>query len=141
MMTNQEKPKKIIPWINPEERITVNFLDAQDLNAEVMGCSDQSVDLSIETRVTHMKQRIAVPLSRVIVSEDPSHYKRDPERPLKQRRLMLVIDSTRPPIIYKYVNTSRDVPDDLFAPGEEPVGGDSHMYHLIPKWRIIRLAR
>lgn len=72
-MTNQEKQKKIVPWINPEERITVNFLDAQDLNAELMGCSDQSVDLSIETRVTHMKQRIAVPLSRVIVSEDPSH--------------------------------------------------------------------
>jgi len=99
-MTNQEKQKKIIPWINPEERITVDFLDAQDLNAEVTGCSDQSVDLSIETHVMHMKQRIAVPLRRVIVSEDPSHYTRDPERPLKHRRLMLVIDSTRPPIIY-----------------------------------------
>jgi len=36
-----------------------------------------------------MKQRIAVPLSRVIVSEDPSQYTRDPERPLKHRRLML----------------------------------------------------
>ncbi len=100
MMTNQEKQKKIIPWINPEERITVDFLDAQDLNAEVTGCSDESVDLAIETHVTHMKQRIAVPLSRVIVSEDPSHYTRDPERPLKQRRLMLVINSTRRPIIY-----------------------------------------
>ena len=78
----------------------MDFLDAQDLNAEVVGCSDQSVDLAIETHVTHMKQRIAVPLSQVIVSEDPSHYTRDPERPLKRGRLMLVIDSTRPQIIY-----------------------------------------
>ena len=99
-MTNQEKQKKIIPWIDPEERITVDFLDAQDLNGEVMGCSDQSVDLAIETHVPHMKQRIAVPLSQVVVSEDPSHYTRDPERPLKHRRLMLVIDNTRPQIIY-----------------------------------------
>lgn len=99
-MTNLEKQKKIIPWINPEERITVHFLDAQDLNAEVTGCSDQSVDLAIETHVSHMKQRIAVPLSRMTVSEDPSHYTRDPERPLKHRRLMLAIDEKRPPVIY-----------------------------------------
>ena len=78
----------------------MDFLDAQDLNAEVTGGNDESVDLAIDTHVTHMKQRIAVPLSRVVVSEDPLHYTRDPERPLKHRRLMLVINSTRPPIIY-----------------------------------------
>lgn len=99
-MTNEEKQKKIVQWIDPEERVAVHFLDEQDLNAEVTGCSDELVDLSIETRVLHMRQQISVPLSRTEVSEDLSHYTRDPDRPLKHRRLMLVIDDKRPPIIY-----------------------------------------
>ena len=99
-MTNEEKVKKIAPWIDPEERVTVQFLDARDLNAEVTGCSSESVDLAIEPHVPHMKQRISVPLSRTDLSEDLSHYTRDPERPLKHRRLMLVVDDKRPPIVY-----------------------------------------
>ncbi|MDP2381443.1 MAG: hypothetical protein Q8N00_01425 [Nitrospirota bacterium] len=98
-MTNEEKAEKIRQWNDPEERVTVNFHDEQGLNAEVTGCSAELVDLSIETRVTHMKQRISVPLSRTELSEDLSHYTRDPERPLKHRRLMLVIDDTGLPII------------------------------------------
>jgi hypothetical protein len=99
-MTNQEKQKKIITWIDPEERVTVHFLDDQGLSAEITGCSEELVDLTIETNVPHMKQQISVPLSRTDISEDLSHYTRDPERPLKHRRLMLVIDEKRPPIIY-----------------------------------------
>lgn len=99
-MTNEEKIEKIRQWIDPEERITVNFRDEQGLNAEVTGCSAELVDLSIETRVPHMKQTISVPLSRTEVSDDLSHYTRDPEHPLKHRRLMLVIDDERPSIIY-----------------------------------------
>jgi hypothetical protein len=99
-MTNEEKHERIRPWIDAEERVTVHYLDAPDLNAEVTGCTDQLVDLSIETHVTHMKQNIAVPLSQVEVSEDFSHYTRDPERPLQPSRLMLVINQKRPPIIY-----------------------------------------
>jgi len=99
-MTNEEKEKIIRPWIDPEERITVHFLDAPDLNAEVTGCSGQLVDLSIETHMPHMKQHISVPLNKVEVSEDCSHYTRDPERPFQPSRLMLVIDGKRPPIIY-----------------------------------------
>jgi hypothetical protein len=99
-MTNEEKVKKIAPWIDPEERVTVHFLDQRDLNAEVTGCNYELVDLSIETHVPHMRQQISVPLSRTDISEDLSHYTRDPERPLKHRRLMLVIDDKRPPIIY-----------------------------------------
>ena len=34
------------------------------------------------------------------VTEDFSHYTRDPEQPLQQQRLMLVINEKRPPIIY-----------------------------------------
>jgi hypothetical protein len=99
-MTNEEKQTRIRPWIDPEERVTVHFLDAPDLNAKVMNCTDQLVDLSIETHMPHMTQRISVPLSQVEVSEDFSHYTRDPERPLQRQRLMLVIHSKRPSIIY-----------------------------------------
>jgi hypothetical protein len=99
-MTNDEKSKVIRPWIDPDERVTVHFIDAADLNAEITGCNDASVTLSMETRLPYMNQHISVPLSQVEVTEDLSHYTRDPERPLQRRRLMLVIDGKRPPIIY-----------------------------------------
>lgn len=92
--------EKIIQWVDPEERVTVQFLDVQDLNAEVTGCSDQSVDLAIETHVPHIKQRISLPLTQLEVADDPTHYTRDPDRPLKRRRLMLVVNEKRPAIIY-----------------------------------------
>lgn len=99
-MTNDEKKNAISRWIDPEERVTVQFLDAQDLNTEVTGCTEQLVDLSIETQVSHMKQHLSIPLSKVEVSEDFSHYTRDPDRPLQPSRLMLVIKENRPSIIY-----------------------------------------
>lgn len=99
-MTNEEKLETIRPWIDPEEWVTVHFLDEQGLNAEVTGRDTELVDLSIETRVPHVTQRISVPLRRAEVSEDLSRYTRDPDRPLKHRRLMLVIDDKRPPIVY-----------------------------------------
>lgn len=99
-MTTKEKLECIRPWIDPEERITVHFLDAPDLNTEVTKCTEQLVDLSIETQVPHITQNISVPLSQVEVSEDISHYTRDPERPLQHKRLMLIINKKRPPIIY-----------------------------------------
>ncbi len=99
-MTNEEKEKVIRSWIDPEERVTVCFLDEQGLNAEVTGCNDASVSLSIETRVPYMHQHTSIPLSRIEVSEDLSHYTRDPDRPLQRRRLMLTINEKRPPIIY-----------------------------------------
>jgi hypothetical protein len=99
-MTNEEKEKRIRPWIDPEERVTVHFIDVPDLNATVTGCTDQLVDLSIETHVPYLQQHISVPLSQVEVAEDFSHYTRDPERPLQRQRLMLVINEKRPSIIY-----------------------------------------
>jgi hypothetical protein len=99
-MTNEEKETRIRQWIDPEERVTVHFLDAPDLNATVTNCTTQLVDLSIETHVPYMTQNISVPLSQVEVSEDFSHYTRDPERPLQRQRLMLVINEKRPAIIY-----------------------------------------
>ena len=99
-MTNEEKQMRIRPWIDPEERVTVHFLDAPDLNTTVTGCTDQSVDLSIETHVPHLTQKISVPLRQIEVTEDVSHYTRNPERPLEHQRLMLVINEKRPAIIY-----------------------------------------
>lgn len=99
-MTNHEKRKQIIPWIDPEERVTVHFLDEKDLNAEVMGTTEELVDLAIENDVPHIKQRISVPLRHTELSEDLGHYTRDPERPLKHRRLMLIVNEKRSPIIY-----------------------------------------
>lgn len=92
----------------------MHFLDAPDLNAEVTGCNDASVMLSIETRVSHMNQHISVPLSRVEVSEDSSHYTRDPDHPLQRSRLMLVIDEKRPPVIISKYESAI-----LYAPGQK----------------------
>lgn len=75
-MANEEKMKTILPWIDPQERVTEHFRDAHDLMAEVTGCNLELVDLSLETQVPHMRQRISVPLSRTEVSEDLSHYTR-----------------------------------------------------------------
>jgi len=44
-MTNEDKLKRIVRWIDSEERVTVHFLDQQDLNAEGMGCNTEFVDL------------------------------------------------------------------------------------------------
>lgn len=70
-MTNEEKEKVICSWIDPEERVTVDFLDALDLSAEVTGCTDQLVNLSIETHVPYMTQHISVPLNQTHVKISP----------------------------------------------------------------------
>jgi hypothetical protein len=50
-LMNEEKKNRVRPRINPEERVMVHFLDAPDLNTIVTVCTDQVVDLSIETHV------------------------------------------------------------------------------------------
>jgi hypothetical protein len=62
-MTNEDKQTRIRPLIDPEERITVHFRDAPDLNTIVTACTDQLVDFSTETHMPYMKQHISVPLS------------------------------------------------------------------------------
>jgi hypothetical protein len=97
---NQEKAAVIKKWIDPEERVTVQFDDQRDLNAAVTGCTDQLVSLSLETTAPHMKQQISVPLGDVELAEDFFHYTRDPSRPLAGKRLMLIIRGKRPAIVY-----------------------------------------
>jgi hypothetical protein len=98
--SNKQKAAAIRKWIDPEERITVQFDDQRDLSAEVTGVSDQLVSLSLDTTVPHVRQEISLPLSTVEVSKDLSHYTRDPERPLKRERLMLIAQGKRPAVVY-----------------------------------------
>jgi hypothetical protein len=97
---NSQKAAAIKQWIDPEERITVQFDDQGDLTAEVTGCTDQLVSLSLDTSVPHVRQEISLPLSSVEVSEDHSHYTRDPERPLQRKRMMLIAHGKRPAVVY-----------------------------------------
>ena len=96
---NNQKAATIKEWIDPNERITVQFDDQRDLNAEVTGCTDQLVSLSLDTAVPHMRQEISLPLSAVEVSEDHSHYTRDPDRPLQRKRMMLIAHGKRPAVV------------------------------------------
>ena len=98
--SNEQKAAAIRKWIDPEERITVQFDDQRDLSAEVTACTDQVVSLSLDTTVPHMRQQITLPLSAVEVSKDFSHYTRDPERPLKRKRMMLIAQGKRPAVVY-----------------------------------------
>ena len=97
--TNKQKAALIKQWIDPDERITVQFDDQRDLSAEVTGCTDQLVSLSLDTAVPHMRQEISLPLSSVQVAEDHTHYTRDPERPLERKRMMLIVRGKRPAVV------------------------------------------
>lgn len=97
---NEQKAAEIAKWINPNERITIQFDDQRDLSAEVTGCTDHLVSLSLDTAVPHIRQHVSLPLNFVEVSEDLSHYTRDPERPLTRKRMMLIVQGKRPAVIY-----------------------------------------
>ena len=99
-MSRAEKVALITPWINPEERVTVQFGDQYDINTIVTDCSERLVDLELETNIPHIRQKLSIPLSDIEVSEDPTHYTRDPDKPLQFKRLLLIIKGKRPPIVY-----------------------------------------
>jgi hypothetical protein len=99
-MSRAEKMALITPWINPEERITVQFDDQYDINTIVTDCSERLVDLELETNIPHIRQKLSIPLSDIEVSEDPTHYTRDPDKPLQFKRLLLIVRGMRPPIVY-----------------------------------------
>jgi hypothetical protein len=82
--------------VNEEERVTVDFLNERDLNAQVTDCTDEVVSLALETAVPHVKQRITLPLRIVEVGEDRTHYTRDPDQPPQRCRLRLSVDRERP---------------------------------------------
>lgn len=95
-MDNGEKFLLIRPWINEEERVTVDFVNERDLNAQVLDCTDQVVEVELETALPHMTQRLTLPLRNIQVGEDRSHYTRDPDTPLQRSRLRLTVSQNRP---------------------------------------------
>jgi hypothetical protein len=78
----------------------VQFDDQRDINSEVIACTERLVDVALETTVPHIRQKLSIPLSEIEVSEDPSHYTRDPDKPLQFKRLLLIINGKRPGIVY-----------------------------------------
>ena len=97
--SNKQKAAIIKKWIDPEERITVQFDDQGDLSAEVTACTDRLVSLSLDTAVPHVRQAISLPLSSIEVAEDHTHYTRDPVRPLERKRMMLIARGKRPAVV------------------------------------------
>lgn len=95
-MENETKAEVIRGWIDPDERITVDFDDARDLNAEVTDCNTEVVSLALETAFPHLRQNVTIALGEVEVGEDRAKYTRDPEKPLEHVRLRLTIHQKRP---------------------------------------------
>ena len=65
------KAEAIRPWVDPEERVTVDFQDASELNAEVISCTVYVVELGLETFMPHSRQKVVVPLREVTTSHGP----------------------------------------------------------------------
>lgn len=95
-MESSEKAATIRRWIDPEERVTVDFENERDLNAQVVECDDLTVTLLLETAFPHYKQHLTLPLSMLSVGEDKTHYTRDPDKPLRYGRLRLTVHENRP---------------------------------------------
>ncbi len=94
-MSSREKARAIRPWVDPEERIRVDFEDAVNVTAIVRACTEDTVELELETAVPHHRQRGTVPLRLVEVGEDRGRYTRNPEKPLRYGVLRLSIRQPR----------------------------------------------
>jgi hypothetical protein len=95
-MDSTEKTAIIRRWVDPEERVTVDFLDDRDLNGEVIECDGQTVTVLLETAFPYYRQPLTLPLSMVSVGKDPDRYTRDPGKPLCCGRLKLTVRENRP---------------------------------------------
>ncbi len=95
-MESSEKRDIIRQWMDPEERITVDFSDERNLNAEIVECDGQTVTLLMETAFPHYKQHLTLPLSVISIGEDKDRYTRNPEKPLRYGRLRITVHENRP---------------------------------------------
>lgn len=58
------KVEAIQPWVDPEERVTVDFQNASDLNVGVISCTDYVVELGLETFMPHSRQEVCCTVAR-----------------------------------------------------------------------------
>lgn len=98
-MDMSHKVELIRPWIDPEERVTVDFQNERGLNGEVIECDGQTVTVLLETAFPHYRQHVTLPLSMVSIGEDKGHYTRNPEKPLQYGRLRLMVHEDRPQVV------------------------------------------
>jgi len=57
-MESSEKADMIRPWIDPEERVTVDFENERDLSAQIAESDGMTVTLLLETAFPHYKQHL-----------------------------------------------------------------------------------
>ncbi len=95
-MESSDKAAAIRQWIDPEERVTVDFQDERDLNAEVIECDGLTVTLLLETAFPHYRQHLTLPLSMILIGEDKGHYTRNPDKPIQYGRLRITVNEARP---------------------------------------------
>ncbi|HMZ54570.1 MAG TPA: hypothetical protein PLT48_06975 [Nitrospira sp.] len=95
-MDASHKADLIRPWIDPDERVTVDFQNERGLNGEVIECDGQTVTVLLETAFPHYRQHVTLPLSMISIGEDNGHYTRTPDKPLRYERLRLVVHEDRP---------------------------------------------
>ncbi len=95
-MDNAAKLEAIREWVDPQERVTVDFLDEKGVTAVITECTNEYVVLSLEPRFLHLRQHLCMPMRQVEVGVDQTHYTRDPEKPLRHSRLRLMICQSRP---------------------------------------------
>ena len=98
-MDNRDKAQAIRTWVNPEERVTVDFDDERNLNAEVTACNEEVVELALETAFPHLRQEVSIPLGRLDIGEDSGKYTRDPDQPVRYGRLRLMVHQRRPQVL------------------------------------------
>jgi hypothetical protein len=90
------KYEVIRPWINLEKRVTADFLDEKNLDAIVMDCTHDYVDLAIQMGFPYRKQHVTVPLSEVEIGGDRSKYTRNAAKPLHYGPLQMLLNIKRP---------------------------------------------
>jgi hypothetical protein len=98
-MDNRDKAQAIRTWVNPEERVTVDFEDERNLNAEVTACNEEVVELALETAFPHLRQEVSIPLGHIEIGEDRGKYTRDPDQPARYGRLRLMVQERRPQVL------------------------------------------
>lgn len=87
-MENEDKVTVIRPWIDSEERITVDFEDEKEFNAVVTEYTATLVTLALETSFPQLRQEITLPFRMAGLPLRLVHggYSRDSRR-LEEGRL------------------------------------------------------
>ena len=92
---NLQKAASIRQWINPEERVTVDFENEHDLNAEVIECDGQNGDVAARDRISTLANGILRFLSMISVGRIKSLHS-GPDKPVQYGRLRITVHEARP---------------------------------------------